>query len=75
MPDMLAEWIWIGAGLYGLAGFLVWLWLMLSGFGRFDANAAHAPFYVKLLWAPGCLALWPLLLRRAFGAVPVEDRP
>lgn len=75
MPEMLALGVWIAIGLYAAAGLLVWLWLAFKGFPRFDANAEHAPFYVKLLWAPGCLAVWPLLLPRAFGAVPAEDRP
>jgi len=75
MPEAVAVGVWIAIGFYALAGAFVWLWLTLAGFSRFDANAGQAPFYVKALWAPGCLALWPVLLKRAFGAGPPEDRP
>lgn len=74
MPEALAMSIWIAAGGYALVGALVALWLALFGFSRFDPNAASAPFALKLLWFPGCVALWPILLGRAFGAPPPEDR-
>lgn len=74
MPEALAISIWIAVGAYALVGALVALWLVFFGFSRFDSNAATAPFALKLLWLPGCMALWPILLRRASGASPPEDR-
>jgi hypothetical protein len=74
MPEMIAIAIWTAIGLYALMGAPVALWLLLIGFRRFDQNAAAAPLYTRLLWLPGLIALWPLLLRRALGAIPPEDR-
>ena len=75
MPEAIAIGLWSAIGLYALAGVIVALWLGLAGFRRFDQNAANASAYVKLLWLPGKIALWPLLLGRAFGAPPPEGRP
>lgn len=73
MPETFAIGIWIAVGGYALIGAGVTAWLIVSGL-RFDSNAAGAPAYVKLLWLPGLIALWPLLLRRASGKIPPEDR-
>lgn len=75
MPETLAIFIWAAIGIYALFGAIVALWLAVAGLGRFDQNAAAAPAPIKLLWLPGMIALWPLVLRRAFGATPPEDRP
>jgi hypothetical protein len=64
---------WLGLFGYTSLGLLVGLWLLGFGLARFDNKAAQAPWWVKLLWLPGMLALWPVLLRRALGARAQED--
>jgi hypothetical protein len=65
MSEQAAGIIWMALGLYaGLGGFVALI--AFARLARFDAEAARAPFYVKLLWAPGLVALWPLMLARLF---------
>jgi len=59
---------------YLAAGVLVAVALLLGGLRRIDTAAAAAPMRVKLLLVPGMVALWPLMLRRALGWQPHEDR-
>lgn len=59
---------------YLAAGVLFAVALLLGGLRRFDSSAAAAPMHVKLLLVPGMVALWPLMLRRALGWQPREDR-
>lgn len=70
----MAEVVWLGLGAYGAIGVLIALVLLAGAIKRFDASAAAAPLGVKLLLLPGLAALWPLLLRRAMGWRPKEDR-
>jgi hypothetical protein len=74
MPEALAMGFWAAIGFYTLIGVVIASVLSFAGLSRLDPNAAAAPFHVRLLWIPGMIALWPLLLRRAFGAPPPEDR-
>ncbi|MBL8548345.1 MAG: hypothetical protein JNJ73_00065 [Hyphomonadaceae bacterium] len=61
-----AEILWTLAALYLGAGLLVAIPLLFGGaIGRFDRQAASAPLHVKLLLAPGLIALWPLMLQKA----------
>jgi hypothetical protein len=74
MPETIAREIWAFVGAYALVGAVVAVWLNLAGLRRFDEAAVHAPLGVKLLRLPGFVVLWPLLVRRALGAGPPEDR-
>ncbi len=65
---------WLGFLAWMGVGALVWLVLALGGFKRFDANAAAAPWRVKLLLLPGAALLWPWMIARFLGARPREDR-
>jgi len=65
---------WLGLAAYAGAGALVALWLIAGALQRFDPEAARAPWRVKLLLVPGMLALWPVLIARALGVRPREDR-
>lgn len=49
--------------------------LLLGVLRRVDSVAVAAPLPVKLMWVPGMVALWPVLLARALGWQPREDRP
>lgn len=49
--------------------------MLLVGLRRFDSAAATAPLHVKLMWVPGMVALWPVMLARALGWQPREDQP
>jgi hypothetical protein len=60
--------------MYAGLGALVLVFLWLGGLARFDKAAAAAPWRVKLLLAPGMIALWPLMLARMVGRKPQEDR-
>lgn len=50
--------LYAGCGLVFAAAFLT------RGVGRVDPAAAGASVWVRLLLAPGCVALWPVLLQR-----------
>lgn len=60
-----AELVWAALALYLGAGALVALALLAGGIARFDEEAARAPLRVKLLLAPGLVALWPLMAAKA----------
>jgi hypothetical protein len=70
----LAAGIWTATGAYAGVGAAVWVLLMLGGFRRIDPLAAKAPFLVKLIWAPGVIALWPIMVLRLFVPSPERKR-
>ena len=70
MIEALAADIWLGVGAYAAIGGLVTLALWLGAMKRFDPVAAHAPWRVKALIAPGVVALWPLVLSRLMQVKP-----
>jgi hypothetical protein len=49
---------------YAAVGGLFAVYFVRRGCQRLDERAAEAPLAARLLWAPGALALWPLLLSR-----------
>ena len=55
-------------GAYALAGALIAIPFVLSGVLKVDAAARRTPWRVRLLWAPGALALWPIVLAKWLGA-------
>lgn len=76
MSERAAEVIWAGVGAYaGLGAVVALLLLFFGGLRRIDATAAVAPLRVKVLIAPGLVALWPLMLLRLAGVRPGEDKP
>lgn len=75
MSVTLAQGVWLVLFAYAAVGVLVAGWLLLfGGMRRVDPKAAAVPLGVRLLFGPGIVALWPVLLRRAAGHRPVEDR-
>ena len=58
-------------------GVLFGLWFLFGGHRRVDATSADAAWYTRLLWLPGAVLLWPLLIRKALPAAkdagPQED--
>lgn len=48
-------------GVYAMAGVLFAVAFLWRGVERVDAGARGAGFGVRVLLAPGCVALWPLL--------------
>lgn len=74
MSEAAAGMIWLGLGVYAVAGVLVSVAVFLFGLRRFDPQAAGAPWRVKLLLLPGIAALWPVMIARMAGAAPAEDR-
>jgi type IV secretory pathway TrbL component len=51
-------------GLYGAIGFLFSIAFVVVGVSRIDLQAVGTGIFFRLLILPGCVALWPLLLRR-----------
>jgi hypothetical protein len=74
MPERAAELFWIGLATYAAVGAFVLVFLWSGVLARFDKAAAAAPWRVRLVLAPGMIALWPLMLARAAGRRPQEDR-
>lgn len=54
---------------YGVAGALFAIAFVTAGIERVDPVARHAPLGFRFIVAPGCAALWPLLLARWIAAV------
>lgn len=50
-------------GLYAGCGLVFAAAFLTRGVERLDPAAAGASVWVRLLLAPGCIALWPVLLR------------
>jgi hypothetical protein len=74
VSEAAARAIWAGVGVYAALGLIVAAALLTVGLKRMDVQAARAPWRVKLLIAPGAVALWPLLVLRMAGVKPREDR-
>lgn len=74
MAVEVAELFWLMLATYAVVGAVSALVVLWLGQGRLDATALAAPWRVKLLWTPGFIALWPLLLGRLLGWRPREDR-
>lgn len=49
---------------YAIAGAVFAIAFVTRGVGRVDPAAERAPLGFRLIIAPGCAALWPLLLAR-----------
>lgn len=75
MPEEIAGAILVGLVVYWAIGILAAAFFLFGGFRRFDPLAAAAPWRVKLVITPGIVTLWPVLVLRAFGLRPREDRP
>lgn len=50
--------------LYLLIGVLFALAFFALGYRKIDPGADGARWYVRLIWMPAALALWPLLLKK-----------
>jgi hypothetical protein len=48
--------------IYFLSGALFGLYFIFSGCGRIDAGASSAGLWVRLMWLPAAVLLWPFLL-------------
>jgi hypothetical protein len=61
---LVAEVILWAAAVYLLPGFLIGVPFIWRGVQRVDSAAACASWGFRLIILPGCVALWPLLVRR-----------
>lgn len=75
MSEQLAEIIWLSLGAYLGVGLCIALPTLLFGLRRLEEGAAKMPLRVRLLIAPGLMALWPLVVARIFGLRAKENRP
>ena len=55
-------------GIYILAGILFGLYFIFGGAVKLDPLMGDSKKRVRLLLMPGCIAVWPLLLRRMIKA-------
>ncbi len=53
---------------YAAVGGMFAVYFVRQGCKRLDERAAEAPLAARLLWTPGAMALWPLLLSRCLRA-------
>ena len=60
-------------GVYAAVGLLFGCWFVIKGVGKIDANANNASWFLRLMWLPGALALWPILLRKIAQTPPPHD--
>ena len=60
----IAEWLVMLFQLYAVIGILFAVVFVWRGVGRIDPVAAEGTLGFKLLILPGCVAFWPLLLKR-----------
>ena len=51
-------------GFYAVAGIIFACAFVAFGIARVDGTAAGTPVSFRLIVIPGCVALWPLLLKR-----------
>jgi hypothetical protein len=72
--EAIAAAFWLALAGYAGLGLCVAAFLLAGGLKAFDVQAAAAPLRVNLLLVPGMVALWPVLLARAAGWRPREDR-
>jgi hypothetical protein len=63
----------IGLSAYLAIGAIVYCFLLLGAFARLDPAAAEAPLRVRLLIAPGLIALWPVVVLRLCWARPPQN--
>jgi hypothetical protein len=68
----IAVFILLAVLLYMACGVLVGVPFVLAGVQRIDPAAHDAPIGFRLLILPGCVALWPFVLRRWVGAARGE---
>jgi hypothetical protein len=51
-------------GLYLITGLALGLVFVIKGVRKLDPTADAAPLRVRMLFLPGCMAIWPLVLKR-----------
>ena len=55
--------------IYLAVGIVVGLAFVLRGVNRVDPVAAESPFIFRLVILPGCVGLWPVVLKLWLGGV------
>lgn len=70
-----AKLVWLLAGSYALAGAASAAWMLSGAIKRIDPQAATAPWRVKLIIAPGIVALWPVMAAKMAAAERQERTP
>lgn len=60
----IAALLWILA-LYTLIGIPVALWFLVISGPRLDSALKSAPLRIRLIFIPGAVCLWPIVLRRS----------
>lgn len=66
------QWLLVLIGVYAAVGVGVAIWFVGWGAGSRDAAARSAPLRVRVLFAPGAVAIWPALLRKPGKSSAVE---
>ncbi len=74
MTEQTAEIVWLALAVYFSVGLCIAFSTLLFGLRRLERGAAAMPLRVRLLIAPGLIALWPLVAARIFGLRAAEDQ-
>ncbi|MFT6328217.1 MAG: hypothetical protein ACJAYN_000136 [Bermanella sp.] len=48
--------------IYLLIGIMFAIVFFVIGYRKIDPSAAGTPWFVRLLWTPAALAIWPILI-------------
>ncbi len=60
-------------GLYCAIGLIVGLLIAFLGLGRVNPDAKGVKTSVRLLFLPGLMALWPLMVMKWIAGAPAEE--
>ena len=61
---MWAEYLLWTIAMYSALGLVFSIYFLLRGAAHLDHAVAGSPLTARLLWLPGCVALWPFLLSK-----------
>lgn len=51
-------------GIYFGIGLLFGIWFVMKGVGKMDENATSVSWKMRLLWLPGAVGLWSILVKK-----------
>lgn len=65
MIETIANIVLLALGLYLAIGIVFYAFFINKGVHKIDSDVKSAPLLMKLLIAPGTIALWPVLLKKS----------
>ena len=64
MKETIVLFVFVMLGIYLLAGVLFSMVFIVKGLNKMDEGAVESGIGFKLIILPGCIVLWPLLLKK-----------